>query len=404
MADSHSPASTTLVGERVRRLRLALGLTQADLAAQAAMASGTVSMIENGLHSTEPGVIRALSEALDCKPAYLTVGSSDAAYDRPKLRAYADASQRAVDRTLFDSVTAIEAIRSIQLRPLPLKLPVYNGDLSDDDGIDRIAADVRAAAGIDSHAVVPNVIRAAERLGCVVLPLDGELGRHWGMSLTVDEIPVIRVTRPSNDPEFDIPGDRQRFTVAHELGHLVLHAGSQQPANPTDASRLEREANRFAAAFLVPGDMALEDLAAAGGRVTLTTMSALKQKWGYSIKAFVFRFKELGMIDDAQARSLYKQISARRWNKDEPHRPGTEFAVWFAKALAEQFPGPNATEHAAARAELGPSYLRRWLNWEPSGTPSVPATVTQLPSRTAHDPFPARERNARISRLPRRPS
>lgn len=390
------------VGTRVRQLRLALGLTQSDLAAQTGLASGSISMIENGHLEADRDVLQSLAEVLDCDPSFLvsaTAGSTD--YDRPKLRAYADASQRSVDRTLFDTITAVEMIRTTGLRSLPVKLPVYDGDLNDDDGIDRIAADVRAAAGIDPDAVIPNVIRSAERLGCVVLPLDRELGRHWGMSLTADGIPVIRVARSSHDPDHDIPGDRQRFTVAHELGHLVLHSGSAQPATPSEAARMEREANRFAASFLVPGDVALEDLEKCGGRVTLSTLATLKQKWGYSVKAFVFRFRELGVIDDAQARSLYKQLSARRWNKEEPHRPGTESAVWLGKALREGFAGPDGIKTAAAASGLGERYIGRWLDWSPSGSPSPAAQIIEMPPRQP-SAVPS-DRVARISRLPQRP-
>ena len=385
-------------GDRVRRLRLALGLTQTDLAMHSGIASGAVSMIENGHLEADAHTIRALSESLDCDPTYLVTDVVTPQYDRPKLRAYADAPQRSVDRTVFDTLTAVEAIRSAGLRPLQVKVPIYDGDLNDDDGIDRIAADVRTAAGLAGDVVIPNVIRAAERLGCVVLPLESELGRHWGMSLTVDGIPVIRVARQSDDPHTDIPGDRQRFTVAHELGHIVLHSGSSQPASPSDATRMEREANRFAAAFLVPGDVLLEDLEGAGGRVTLSTLATLKQKWGYSIKAFVFRFRELGVIDDAQARSLYKQISARRWNKDEPHRPGTESAVWMNKALQEQFPGPESAKHAADLAGLSERYIARWLDWTPSRTTVTVAPVTALRPRETADRAPST--SARISRLP----
>lgn len=401
MTDRTTPARVATLGDRIRRLRLALGLTQNELAARGSVAAGTISMIENGLQEPDASSLRALAEVLDCTPEYLQALHAPA-FDKPKLRAYADASQRAVDRTLFDSIAAVEAIHTAGLRPLELRLPVYDGDLSDDEGIDRIAADVRTAAGLRSNDVIPNVIRAAERLGCVVLPLDGELGRHWGMSLTVDGLPVIRVTRPSHDPEFDIPGDRQRFTVAHELGHLVLHAHLGQPAAPAEAAAMEREANRFAAAFLVPGDAALSDLRDAGGRVTLGTLGTLKQKWGYSIKAFVFRFKELGVIDDAQARSLYKQISARRWNKDEPFRPGTENAVWFAKALEERFGNPSSAGQLAATAGLGVRYVERWLDWEPSGTKREMASVTDLTAKVKKAPTSG-ETTARISRLPRRP-
>lgn len=399
MIDS-SPRGAAVFGARVRQLRLALGLTQTELAARTGIASGAISMIENGHQEADSAILSALAEVLDCRPSYLT-SSAIAQFDRPKLRAYADAPQRAVDRTLFDSISAVEAIRSAGLRTLAVKLPMYDSDLNDDGEIDRIAADVRTAAGLDAEEVIPNVIRAAERLGCVVLPLDRELGRHWGMSLTVEGTPVIRVARPSHDADIDIPGDRQRFTVAHELGHLVLHAGSAQPAAPLEAARMEQQANRFAASFLVPGDSALEDLEALGGRVTLRTLALLKQKWGYSIKAFVFRFREMGVIDDAHARSLYKQISARKWNKEEPHRPGTESAVWLAKALREAFPTGDVVDGASRASGLGANYISRWLDWSPSGAPRPPAELAVLQPRQL--PLVSSRPAGRISRLPSRP-
>lgn len=61
---------------------------------------------------------------------------------------------------------------------------------------------------------------------------------------------------------------------------------------------MEREAHRFASAFLTPGDAVVEDLASLGGRVTLSNLANLKEKWGLSIKAFVVRFQQLGVIDD----------------------------------------------------------------------------------------------------------
>jgi len=359
-------------------------------------------MIENGHFSADAEALSSIADVLDCAVDYLLSDVADPSFDRPKLRAYADAPQRAVDRTVFDTIAAVEAIHALDLRLVPMNLPIYRGDLNDDEGIDRVAADLRESLGYDPDEAIPNVIRAAERLGCVVLPLDGELGRHWGMSLTINGLPVIRVTRPSHDPEFNIPGDRQRFTVAHELGHLILHSGATTPSSPSDASRMEREANRFAASFLVPGDAALADLAANGGRVTLSTLAALKRKWGYSIKAFVFRFRDLGEIDDGQARSLYKQISARRWNKDEPHRPGTEYAVWFGKALREKQLNMDGVEAASKLTGLGEAYIKRWSNWEPSGSPALtPAPVKQLRKRESTNS--SVDLNAKISHLPRRP-
>lgn len=129
-------------------------------------------------------------------------------------------------------------------------------------------------------------------------------------------------------------------------------------------------------------------------------LAQLKQKWGYAIKAFVFRFRELGVIDDAQARSLYKQISARRWNKDEPHRPGTESAVWLRKALQERFVGDGGLRRAAAAAGLHERYFQHWLDWSPSGTVPRTAPVATLLPREGLDASSVAA--GRITRLPRR--
>ncbi len=87
---------------------------------------------------------------------------------------------------------------------------------------------------------------------------------------------VIRVSQSSIPPEQAVPGDRQRLTVAHELGHLVLHARQSQPVSAADATRRENEAHRFASAFLAPGDAVINDLG--GARVSLIALARLKKK------------------------------------------------------------------------------------------------------------------------------
>lgn len=172
--------------------------------------------------------------------------------------------------------------------------------------------------------------------------------------------------------EHSVPGDRQRFTVAHELGHLVLHHASPQPANPAAATKMEREAHRFASAFLTPGDAVVEDLASLGGRVTLSNLASLKEKWGLSIKAFVVRFQQLGVIDDDQARSLYKQISARKWNKQEPVNVANESAVWVQRAIARKFPGSgDLVGDAALHSGVNRKYFAAWMDWSPETSSSA---------------------------------
>ncbi|MBT9605861.1 ImmA/IrrE family metallo-endopeptidase [Microbacterium sp.] len=395
------PSANTL-GDRLRRLRLASGLGQQDLAERARIAAGTVSMVERGRASVDSRTIDALAQVLDVDPDYFARAGLEPRSSTPQLRAYADASQKTVDRVQSDSETAVIAISEIGLRLVDDALPLYDGDRNDELEIERFAEDVRSQAGLPEGKPVGNAIRAAERLGCVVLPMDSELGRHMGMSLRVDNLPVVRVSRSSTDPTDAIPGDRQRFTVAHEIGHLVLHAGLEAPLAPTEANRREQEAHRFASAFLAPGDAVLDDLHRLGGRVTLSTLTRMKEKWGYSIKAFVVRFRQLGVIDDDHARSLYKQISARRWNKVEPVAVGNESAVWFSKAAAQMgsTAGMPAIRSMSLRSGLGEAYFHRWMEWSPrqSEAQSLASVSKFTPRKPTQSTEP--QTDASISFLP----
>lgn len=393
----------SLVGERVRRLRVSLGLGQSDLALRSGLSAGALSMLENGRWPVDDSQLSALASALECTPGYLMATGSDPLMTRPWLRAYADAPRRAVDRTIADSVTAVEAAQLLGLKMVPDSLPGFDEDPNDEGAIEEFAGEVRGVADLGPGDVVRNSIRAAERLGCVVLPIDDELGRHLGLSLRINGHPVIRVSRPSSDPDRTVPGDRQRFTVAHELGHLTLHQGSPPPDSAAEAARLEKQAHRFAAAFLAPGDALLADLEAIGGRVTLTTLARLKEDWGVAIKMLVLRFRHLGVIDDDHARSLYKQISARRWNKLEPVVVGNESAVWMAKAIESRWRGSADVVAAASETSgIGRAYFTRWLDWSPSGLERPEAQVVPIGRPRAASTKPNAE-PASVTHLARRP-
>jgi Zn-dependent peptidase ImmA (M78 family)/DNA-binding XRE family transcriptional regulator len=355
------------LGERIYRLRLVAGIGQVEFAEQLGIANGSVSKIENGRMPVSDDLIEHIARVLDCTATFLVSPEMVGPTTRPWLRAYADASKKAVDQRAADCITAAEVIDILKLRRIPDQIPIFQDSLSDDEAIEQFALDVRAAAQVGEDDVVGNSIRAAERLGCLVLPMRNELGRHLGLSLRAGQLPVLCVSQAAeNRLPGSVPGDRQRFTVAHEIGHLGLHAGLGPPETAEEANHVEKQAHHFAGAFLGPGDALLQDLREEGGRVTLRALSRLKERWGISIKALVMRFQSLGVIDADHARSLHKQISARGWNKSEPMDAGPEDAIWLKRAIAQSTGGSADSLQAASRAAgVGMSYLRRWTEWIP---------------------------------------
>lgn len=390
-----------LHGGRVRRLRISAGLSQTELGKLLSIPTTLVSKIENDRHPADSSLARNLIERFGCSVELLSKPIPETLYTRPWLRAYTDASKRRVDQYIEDTLLAVEAIQSMKLRLMPDLLPMFDDDPDDDRAIEDYAEEVRHAADIAVGGVVRNATRAVERLGCIVLPMADELGRHLGLSMRVDDIPAVRVARPRAFPGLSVAGDRQRFTTVHELGHLALHASMPPPETALEAKRIENQANRFAGAFLTPAEPLLGDLDALGGRATLNTLAHLKQRWGVAIKALVIRFRELGLIDEDHARSLYKQISARGWNTSEPIDVGQERAVWFSKAISKTF-GDGGAEAFAAASGLPLSRVEDWLNWEPLIVRPDGAKVIQLQTRGA-GPHVAFGDAATVTHLPIRP-
>ncbi|MBC7252167.1 MAG: ImmA/IrrE family metallo-endopeptidase, partial [Anaerolineae bacterium] len=118
--------------------------------------------------------------------------------------------------------------------------------------------------------------------------------------------PVIVVKR-------GLPGDRQRFSLAHELGHIVL-----EPVESVDA---EKAAYRFAGAFLVPEPVVYFELGPERRTLDLYELHLLKHKYGLSMQAWIYRAKDLGILAASAATQLFKRFRQEGWHRQEPGDP-----------------------------------------------------------------------------------
>ena len=122
-----------------------------------------------------------------------------------------------------------------------------------------------------------------------------------GVSMNVPHLPpTIFLNR-------DRTADRMRFSLAHELFHVLAHRV------PSDT--MEKEANRFAAELLMPCAEIQEDLSES---ISLNVLASLKPKWKASIASLLYRAGELEIISSSQSNNLWRQINQRGWRKREP--------------------------------------------------------------------------------------
>ncbi|RMF29837.1 MAG: ImmA/IrrE family metallo-endopeptidase [Chloroflexi bacterium] len=159
------------------------------------------------------------------------------------------------------------------------------------------------------------------------------------------EIPVIVVKR-------GLPGDRQRFNLAHELGHLVLETTGEVDA--------EKAAYRFAGAFLVPAPTARLELGTQRQSLSLYELHLLKHKYGLSMQAWIYRAKDLHILSPAAAERLFRRFRREGWHRREPGDPIPPEEPGRMKRLVLRALAEDLISESRAAELLGTPLERFW--------------------------------------------
>jgi Zn-dependent peptidase ImmA (M78 family)/transcriptional regulator with XRE-family HTH domain len=338
---------------RLQQAREVRGLTQTALARQVGVHQSAIAQLETGRMQPSPEVLGAISLATGFPPAFFTRPSGPnfpLGSLRFRARAAITARQRRQAWWYAHTLAELMAFMVVQTEyPVP-RLPRLAGDPA------AAAAVTRQALGLPPDQPIGPLIRTLERRGVWVVAIPVPLPQRDACSTWAGgdgSTPVIVVAATA-------AGDRRRFSVAHELGHLVLH---QVPHGSPHA--LERQADAFAEAFLLPAAAMREALVPP---ITLTTLADLKTRWGVSLQALIRRALTLEIISHSQYRSLSAQLGARGWRTQEPIAVPVE-RPRALRQLAELLYGIPIDYLSLAHATgLDPSFVRYLLEAHAPGT------------------------------------
>jgi Zn-dependent peptidase ImmA (M78 family) len=185
---------------------------------------------------------------------------------------------------------------------------------------------------------IPKLAELLEERGVKVLSID--LDDIDGLAAKVNrrgrEAARVIVVRKN------IWAERKRFTLAHELGHMVM-----APAAGVDE---EKAAHRFAGAFLMPADVLRTEVGAHRSMIGLAELVALKLRFGVSIQAIAFRCKDLGIIGSKPFSDLFRVFTRNGWRHHPFAEPGCidgaeeepkRFERLCYRALSEGFIGDS---------------------------------------------------------------
>lgn len=307
----------TFDGDQLRMARELRRLTQASLARAAVesgprsrLTSAAVSQFELGDAVPSVDTFRALAGALEVDPEFLTVAASDEEAHLPaffrSLRATpAQARKRA--RNLVQLVHRLAVVLDNHVDLPRRDVPSMRCDPFEDKQTRRRAAEDAAAAVRKDWRLkrgpIAEVVGTLESHGVVCTRLRLEEARVDAFSVNFAQHPVAVLATDKDK------WDRSRFDAAHELGHLVMH---DEAAGVPEA---ERQANEFAAAFLMPErDIRRVLPRRAGWR----ELMELKSQWGVSIAALLMRARTLEVMPETTYVNATKVMSARGWRRHEP--------------------------------------------------------------------------------------
>lgn len=282
-------------------------LTQEELARRINVTQGSISKVEGGLAPERAAeLIDRIAAALGFPIEFfhqagerLGFGSSAFYYRKRVVMSAADRKRiSGVVNLLRLSIKKL--LNSVELepsRPLPL-FPL--GDFG--DSAEYVARALRVAWQLPDGPI-KNLTALIESSGVIVVPCDFGTNTMDATSLRLADVPpMIFISNV-------IPGDRWRFTLAHELGHLVMHDLPNE--------RMEEEADQFAAEFLMP-ETELKAQFKRYPRIRLQDLANLKPYWKVSMAALLVRATTLDNLTASQSRSLWMQMSKAGYKMHEP--------------------------------------------------------------------------------------
>jgi Zn-dependent peptidase ImmA (M78 family)/DNA-binding XRE family transcriptional regulator len=306
-----------LTPSRLAVARKRRGLTLTSLAELTGLSTRSLSLYENGHQSPSPETLAQLAVALGVAPRFLEDPDVDEIPAAAvSFRALSKMTARQRDRALAVGRVALLINDWIEAR---FRLPT--GDIPTLTGHDPESAAeiVRARWGLGERPVV-NMLHLLEAHGTRAYSLTAENDELDAYSLYWGGQPFIFLSIGKT-------GERGRFDAAHELGHLVLH-GEHLLTGERPAA--EAEANRFAAAFLMPRASVL----AAGLRhATPDRIVAAKRGWNVAAMALTHRLHELDLLTDWGYRTACVQLSRMGYRRAEPEGIARESSQLLSKVF-----------------------------------------------------------------------
>ncbi len=327
-----------MIGQRLNRARKLAGLSLRDLGAKVELSHAAIKKYEDGLATPSSVNLLKLARALNVRTEY---------FFRPEIMALETIEYRkrsalpkkqlvAIEHEVIDQIERRVELENLFPTPPVIPFEPVQGlpDLVEDLAqIEEIAETVRNAWDL-GYNPIPDLVDVLETHGIRVFTIDSNTDQKFdGLAASVNQMPIIVVGN-------NWPGDRQRFTLAHELGHQMLK--NRLPKEIDE----EAACNRFAGAFLIPRKSVIQELGTHRNYIELMELALLKEEFGLSMAGLLYRARDLGIVSAAWRNDQAKLFRIKGWHITEPGKPypaeeAHVFEQLIFHALAEDYIGES---------------------------------------------------------------
>ena len=295
-----------IFSKRLKSARQLSGLSLRELAGKIIpeLSYQAVSNYEKGKRKPDSSVIVSLAEALDVPVDYF-FRESKIKLDNIEFRKKAQLGKKNTDRIKYYSIDYLERyfeIEDILNLKKQFKNPLEKIIVKSREDIETAAIELRKKweLGIDP---VHNIIEMLEGKCIKIIEIDFEKDFD-GLSAAVHNTPVIVLNK-----NFDAL--RKRFTALHELAHLLLRFDSK-----IDQKQIEKACHQFAGAFLLPEKSLKNAFRPNRKNFSLRELIEIKEYYGISVQAIVFRLHNLGIIPDSALRKFFIMVNKMKQKKE----------------------------------------------------------------------------------------
>jgi Zn-dependent peptidase ImmA (M78 family) len=305
-----------MIGKRLKLARAAAGLSLRGLADRIGnrVSAQQIGKYERNQDVPGSAVLIALSNALNVPLDYLT-GDQEMVLEGVEFRKKQITSKKEEAQVKAQVLHLIERYLMVE-EILGLASGEWDKPREAPYPVRELAEAELAARNLREHwslGIDPilNLVELIEERGIKVLVVKSEENID-GLAAQVrrgEKAPVhVIVIRRG------VQGERQRFNLAHELGHMVMEIDGDEEFH-------EKAAHRFAGAFLMPAEALWSNVGRHRSSIGWGELFALKQLFGASVQALVYRCGELGIFPQSMTHRLFREFSRLGYRSAPKYEP-----------------------------------------------------------------------------------